>query len=267
MATLSLNGVRIHYEDTGSGSEAVVFAHGLLFSGLMFQAQIEALRPRYRCVTFDFRGQGQSEVTESGYDMDSLTEDAATLIRHLRLAPCHFVGLSMGGFVGMRLGFRYPELLKSLTLLETSADPEPRANVPKYRFLALVARWCGLGVVAGRVLPIVFGTKFLNDPDRVALLAEWRDRVIRNDRRGILRAVHGVIERQGVAEEIRRIRVPTLVMVGDQDVATTPDKAQRIHERIPNSRLVTVSGAGHSASIEEPGLVNSALLRFLTSLA
>jgi pimeloyl-ACP methyl ester carboxylesterase len=112
-----INGTRIHHTETGSGPETIVFSHGLLMSGEMFRDQVAAFSDRYRCITFDHRGQGQSEVTESGYDMDTLAEDAAALIRELNCAPCHFAGLSMGGFVGMRLAIRHPELLKSLILL------------------------------------------------------------------------------------------------------------------------------------------------------
>jgi pimeloyl-ACP methyl ester carboxylesterase len=104
-----INGARLYYEESGSGSETIVFSHGLLMSGEMFSEQVKALCDRYRCICYDHRGQARSEVTKSGYDMDSLTEDAASLIHELDAAPCHFAGLSMGGFVGMRLAIHHPE--------------------------------------------------------------------------------------------------------------------------------------------------------------
>ncbi len=105
---MHINGVDIHYEVSGTGSETIVFAHGLLCNTRLFDGQVAALKGRYRCLTFDFRGQGQSEVTKTGYDMDTLAEDAAELIRTLGAAPCHFAGLSMGGLVAMRLAARQP---------------------------------------------------------------------------------------------------------------------------------------------------------------
>ena len=103
MPRMQVDGAELHYEDTGGGGPPVVFSHGLLWSGKMFRFQIEALRRAHRCVSFDFRGQGRSPIADSGYDMDTLAHDAATLIEKLGAAPCHFVGLSMGGFVGIRL--------------------------------------------------------------------------------------------------------------------------------------------------------------------
>jgi pimeloyl-ACP methyl ester carboxylesterase len=128
--------------------------------------RLALLKERYRCVAFDFRGQGRSEVTRSGYDMETLYEDAVALIEQLDCAPCHFLGLSMGGFIGLRLAARRPELLRSLMLLETTADPEPSENVAKYKQLTFVARWFGLGLVVDRVMPIMFGRTFLADPAR-----------------------------------------------------------------------------------------------------
>src|SRR5262249_4732697 len=122
MPLRTVNGVRLNVEDVGTGPETIVFAHGLLWSGGMYAAQVKSLRDRYRCVTFDFRGQGQSEVTPGGYDMDTLTQDAKALIEDLGVAPVHFVGLSMGGFVGFRLAARHASLLRSLVILESAAD-------------------------------------------------------------------------------------------------------------------------------------------------
>ena len=80
MPYLDVNGARLYCESYGSGPETIVFSHGLLMSSGMYRAQIDALAKRYRCIAYDHRGQGRSEVTETGYDMDALTLDAATLI-------------------------------------------------------------------------------------------------------------------------------------------------------------------------------------------
>jgi 3-oxoadipate enol-lactonase len=266
MPYLDLGDARIHYTDEGAGDETIVFSHGLLLSGRMFASQVAHLKGRYRCITFDHRGQGKSKVTKDGYDMDSLTEDAARLIEALDAAPCHFVGLSMGGFVGLRLAFRRPELLRSLTLIETSADPESGENKPRYRLLNFIARWFGIGIVVGKVMPILFGRGFLTDQARAGERAAWRQVIAANDRIGITRAVRGVIERKGVSEEIGRINLPVLIVVGDQDVATIPEKAERMHAAIQDSKLVTIPNAGHSSTIEEPQAVNSAISAFLDEL-
>jgi 3-oxoadipate enol-lactonase len=236
----------------------------------MFDAQVAELSDRFRCVTFDFRGQGQSEVTAGGYDMDTLSDDAAALIEALGCAPCHFVGLSMGGFIGMRLAARRPELIRSLVLMETSAEPEPAENVPRYRMLGGIVRLLGtvgMRLVMPRVMHIMFGRTFLGDPAREADRRLWREQGMANRPRGIVRALQGVIDRKPIAHELGKIAVPTLVMVGDEDVATVPAKAERIHAAIAGSRLVVIPGAGHTSSVEQPDVVNAALEGFLASVS
>jgi len=268
MPMLRVNGATLWYEEHGAGAETIVFAHGLLWSGRMFDAQVAALQGRFRCVTFDFRGQGRSEVTADGYDMDTLADDAAALIEALGCAPCHFVGLSMGGFIGMRLAARRPELLRSLVLMETSADAEPAENVPRYRMLGGIVRALGklgMRLVMGRVMRIMFGRTFLQDPARAAERRLWRERGMENHRLGVTRALQGVIGRTPIHGELEKIAAATLVMVGDEDVATVPAKAERIRDAIPGARLVVIPGAGHTSSVEQPAFVNAALEAFFTA--
>ncbi len=229
----------------------------------MFDKQVAAFKDRYRCITYDHRGQGLSDVWRvQTVDMETLFQDTVALIEKLGVGPCHFAGLSMGGFMGMRLAARRPELLRSLILMETSADPEPPQNVPRYNKLNFVARWFGLRWVADSVMPIMFGRTFMEDPTRAQERAEWRRRLMGN-RRDIWRAVNGVTYRQGVSNELSRIRTPTLVLVGAEDTATVPAKSERIHAGIAGSRLVVMPRGGHTSSVEEPALVNAAMEDFL----
>ena len=117
MPFATINNARLYYEEHGQGKETIVFAHSMLFNLRMFDDQVKFLKSNYRCVLFDFRGQGKSEDTSSGYDLDSLTKDALEFIKALNCDPCHFIGFSMGGMVAMRLAIRHPEVIKSLILI------------------------------------------------------------------------------------------------------------------------------------------------------
>jgi pimeloyl-ACP methyl ester carboxylesterase len=263
MPYANIRGARIHYVDEGSGRETIVFAHGLLWSHRMWDAQITALRDRYRCVAFDFRGQGRSETTAEGYGMDALALDTAELIEQLGAAPCHFVGLSMGGFIGLRLASRRPELLRSLSLVDTAADPEPRKNAPKYAAMALVARVLGFGPLLDRVMKIMFAEPFLTDPARAAEREEMRRRLLAVDVPGAVRSTMAVVTRRAVEAELGRVRTPTLVVHGAEDSAIVMPRARRMADAIAGARLCIVPRAGHTSSIEEPAAVTRALASFL----
>jgi len=259
----TVNGARLYYEDTGAGAETIVFSHGLLWSGRMFAEQVHHLQDRYRVVTYDHRGQGQSEVTPGGYDMDTLTGDALALLEALDIERCHFAGLSMGGFVAQRMAIRHQERIQSLILLGTSALAEPVENVPRYRMLNSIVKALGTWAVKRQVMKIMFGEAFLRDPERKAERKQWEKELTAN-KRSITRAVQGVIDRRAVPpEQLAMIQCPTLILVGEQDVATVPAKSEYLHEHIPHSQLVRIPRAGHTSTVEEPAAVNAAIERFL----
>jgi pimeloyl-ACP methyl ester carboxylesterase len=232
----------------------------------MFQAQVEVLRERYRCVAIDWRGQGDTPAARSGYDMDTLTDDAVAVISALDVGPVHYVGLSMGGFVGQRLAARHGDLLRSLTLLDTSADREPLFTAVQDVALAGAYSLVGMRPLVPLVLPIMFGPTFRKDPVNKAAIADFVDGIARTDRKGLRRAVLAVALRKPVYEEIDRISVPTLVIVGADDAATKPDKARRIVARVRGARLEIVPECGHSSTVEQPAAVTALLDQFLASL-
>jgi 3-oxoadipate enol-lactonase len=265
---LSVNGARLYYEESGGKGPVVVFSHGLLWSTAMWRFQVAAFSGSYRCIAYDHRGQGRSEVTPGGYDMETLTEDAAALIGKLAQGPVHFAGLSMGGFVGMRLAARRPELVRTLALLDTSADPEPRLNLPKYKLLELLTRLLGPRRLAGEIMKVMFAKSFLTDPSRAALRQEMRDALGNNQLQGSLRATGGVLRRRPVdAAELSKIRCPTLVLSGAEDAAIVPLRTQRMAAQIAGSRFVSIPRAGHTSTIEEPDAINAALNEFWSAVS
>ena len=264
---MRINGADLNVEDTGGAGPAIVFSHGLLWSTSLWRFQVAAFRGSHRCIAYDHRGQGKSEVTESGYDMDTLAEDAAALIDRLRAAPAHFVGLSMGGFVGMRVAARRPELLRSLVLMETASDPEPLRNIPKYAAMNFLTRFFGTAPFVPAVMKIMFARPFRDDPTRADLRNGMIREFLSNDTTGMRRAVNAVITRKALAsEEMAKIELPTLVISGAEDTAVVPARSIRTASLIRGSKFVSIPRAGHSSSIEEPEAVNQALRSFWESV-
>src|SRR5690242_8914142 len=160
MARAEVNGTSLYYEDSGPGStgQTIAFSHGLLWGTELFAPQIAALRGRYRCIAWDHRGQGRSAADHrETIGMELVWQDAVGLLEALSTGPVHFCGLSMGGFVAMRMAARRPDLVRSLILLETSSDPEPLENIARYRLLTKVTRLLGPRLIKNKVAPIMLG--------------------------------------------------------------------------------------------------------------
>ncbi|HBM22398.1 MAG TPA: hydrolase, partial [Alcanivorax sp.] len=132
--TTELNGQRYAYLDEGEGP-LLVFGHGVLADKSMFEAQIEALRHRYRyrCVSLDWPGHTGSGYREKGWSFYDMADDSVALLDQLGYDQAIFVGLSQGGMTFMRLALKYPERVRALVLLDTSADPEDADLLPVHR--------------------------------------------------------------------------------------------------------------------------------------
>jgi 3-oxoadipate enol-lactonase len=271
MPLVEANGVQVNIVDTGAppgrpDAPVVVMGHGVLFSTTMWRHQIEALRTSYRCVAIDWRGQGLTPPTRDGYDMDTLYADAVGVIEDLDVGPVHYAGLSMGGFVGLRLGARRPDLIRSLTLIDTSADPENPDEAPRYRLLGQVYGLFGWRPVRSRVAPIMFSPAFLTTQDGKAVVERWTADLKLQTKRGVKGAIGGVIDRLSVADEIARITAPTLVVVGTDDVATPQAKSEAIASAVPGARLEILPGVGHVSALETPDAITETLVTFLAGL-
>lgn len=264
MPDVPIRGCRYHYVDEGAGPETIVFGHGYLMTHRMWREQIRALAPRYRCLAFDWRGQGQSEVTRGGYAIPDLARDAAAFIRAVAGGPVHYVGLSMGGFVGFHLGAEHADVVRSLTLLDTRAAPEPLANRLRYYAMLVTARTLGYGAVIDRVLPLMFGATSMRE--REALVREWTPVIESNPLPGVFRSGFGVFGRPDVGPSLATVTVPTLLGAGAEDTVTPPVCVERAAAAIPGSRLVTFPAAGHSSPLEAPEAVTAAITAFLADL-
>jgi pimeloyl-ACP methyl ester carboxylesterase len=267
MPELVVNGVRLHYVEQGSGPETVVFSHSYLVDHRHFEPQIAAASARYRVVAYDHRGHGQSEKPTVGYEMENLYADGVAFLEAMECVPCHWVGLSTGGFVGLRIAIRRPELLRSLVLMDTSADREPRANRIRLTLMLSALRLFGFKPVIGSAMAAMFAPKFLRDPDRRVERDMWKRRMMANDKGSIIRFGRGIVARTSVYEQLGRIQAPTLMVAGEQDAAIPPSKARRIAEGIPGARLEIIPDGGHLCTIEEPEAVNTVLSSFLDAHA
>lgn len=267
MPRLPINGCQYFYEDVGSGPETIVFGHGFLVTHRVWEHQIDALRDRYRCIALDWRGQGWSTVPKGGYDVLELCEDLIQLIEQIDPGPVHYVGLSMGGFVGFRLLLRHPDWLRSATLIDTQAGAETGSARLRYDAMLLTARYIGYEPVIDRTMRLLFGPAFLNNPDNERAIKRWRGIMTSNDREGIYRAGKAIFRRPNVLPLLGAVRTPTLLMTGADDIPTPVEAARAAQRAIPGAELAVIPAAGHSAPIERPHAVTTQIETFLAAHA
>lgn len=263
MPEIELDGLRLCYVERGAGPQTIVFSHSYLLDWRHFAPQIEALAGRYRCLAYDHRGHGGSTPVRSAYDLEAIYRDGERFVEAVAGGPCHFVGLSTGGFVGLRLAIRRPDLLRSVVLMGASAEREPPRDRRRYRLMILTLLLAGPRPLVDRVMPILFGPTFLRDPARRPEVEALRRRVEHLPRLPTARFGEAIFRRDDLTADLPRVATPTLVVVGEDDRAQPPARSRRIAEGIPGAELAVIPRAGHVSTIEEPAAVNRVLADFL----
>ena len=262
MPQIRVNNVELFYEENGSGSEVMLFSHGYLMDHTMYAQQIDAFKDEFRCIAYDQRGHGRSEAITSSYDIDAIVNDAIGLIEALNIAPVHFVGMSTGGFVGLRLAIRRPDLLKSLVLIDTSADPEEKSKLSQYNLLLKTVNLVGWKPVIGRVMSILFYDVFLEDPKRQDELKKWRSIITGHNVKAVTAFGKAIFARGSVTDQLGNIKTPAVIIVGKHDAATPSTYAQTMADRIHDTRLRVIPDSGHSSPVEKPRAVAEAMRTF-----
>lgn len=251
MPKVKINGVDIHYRDRGRGFP-IVFGHSLTLDGTMFDEGADVLARKYRVIQIDFRGHGESEKPDKDFTLNDVTQDVHGLLTHLKLESVLYIGLSMGGMVGMRFALAQPQLVKGMVLLDTSAEEEPRRKE--------FEEWAEMtkdvepnDQTVQAVLNLMLSPGFIAGNGRVVSRLKYR--LMKNHVRGVYRASLAVIRRESILSRLDRIRVPVLIVVGSEDIATPPMHAEAIYRAIRGAEQFRVQGAGHLSILEKPNEV------------
>lgn len=265
MPKIEINGRPINYVIAGSGPETIVFSHGYLMRHQMFAAQIAALSGTHRVIAFDHRGHGESGLCQEPFGIYELVDDAEKLIDAICDGPVHFAGMSTGGYVGLRLLLRRPDLFKSLILMDTGANAESAASLKQYNQLLFFVRIIGIRPLLGKVLPLLFGKPFRQDPTQRDAFSQMKAYISGLDRTSIRQFGRAIFDRDDVQDALRALENPpaTLIMVGEEDIPTPPATAKAMHEAIKGSKLITVPNAGHTSPLENPAFVSDTIKNFL----
>ncbi|MAT03543.1 MAG: alpha/beta hydrolase [Acidimicrobiaceae bacterium] len=266
MGTVQVNGVTVHYDDTGgddTGGDGpvVLFSHGFLMDRTMFDAQVDALADDYRCIRWDERGFGGTAATAEFTYWDS-ADDAVALLDHLGVDQAVFVGMSQGGFLSLRAALAHPERVRALVLIDSAADTDDAATIEGYRGMLHVFEH-GTDDERAGVFQIVAGL-ILGDDE---LAAEWVPKWQAIDRGQLVRAGGALLDRDDITDRIGEITCPVLSVHGTDDQAISLDRALALAAALPDHRgVIEVDGAAHAPNMTHPDIVNPALRAFLDEL-
>jgi pimeloyl-ACP methyl ester carboxylesterase len=259
-----VNGITVGYDDRGTGLP-IVFLHAFPLNRTMWAQQQAALRQRFRTISIDLRGHGESDAPFWRYSLEQYALDVKEVLARLGIARAVFVGLSMGGYLEFTLYRLYPELILGLVFADTRAEAD-KPEQTQWRFnLAQQTGAIGPAAVIADMLPKLLAPKtYERDPD---LVERVRSIQAAAPVPGIIGDLMAMAERPDSTDLLPSITIPTLVIVGRDDVLTAPADAERIAKGIPGAKLVIIPDAGHLSNMEQPDLFNRAVGEFAAALS
>ena len=239
--------------DGAADAPVVVLSNSLGATRGMWDPQVPALAERFRVLTYDTRGHGDSPSPAGPYTLDDLVDDVIALLDRLGVRRAHGVGLSLGGMTAMRLAAREPDRISRLAVLCSSAKTEPQGFLDR----AAAARAEGTASIAPAVV-----SRWLTPPYAAAhpeLVARLEGMVAAADDEGYAGCCEAIAA-MDLRADLGRITAPTLVVSAGEDPALPPEHQRVIAEGIPGAELLTVSPGAHLANLEQPLRVTGALL-------
>lgn len=258
---MDVDGIRFNVAITGKpDGQVVVLSHSLCTNLAMWDEQMAALEAHFQVLRYDTRGHGTSDAPDGAYTLEQLGEDAIGLLNALGIEKVIWVGLSMGGMIGQGIALQHPQRLKKLVLSSTAAVMGDQFQ-PVWQDRISRAQSSGMSSLVTEILERWFSPVFLEaNPPAVQRI---RQQILSTPVTGFVGCCEA-IRHLDFIERIAAIKMPTLIMVGEDDPGTPVAFSEAIHARIAGSRLFIIPAARHLCNIEKPQVFNTGLLKFLS---
>lgn len=256
--------IDLAYDDKGSGPP-IVLLHGFPFNRSIWDEQVAVLTDRYRVITPDLRGMGETPLpADCASEMTDMARDVAALLDQLEIRRVVIGGLSMGGYVAFAFYRLFPLRTRGLIL----ADTRPQADTEEGRAIRLQqverVKKGGMAGISEVLLEKLFSAKTVQH--RPELVSRIREMILSTSPEGAAAALIGMAARMDHSYLLPQVLCPALIVVGSEDKIVSVSDAELMHREIRGSHLTVIEDAGHVSNLESPDEFNTALLEFLRTL-
>jgi len=256
-----LKDIEIYYEITGEG-ENLLFIHGLGSSTRDWEKQVPVFSEKYQVISIDLRGHGKTDKPKGPYNMQMFAEDIAELLKKLGIKSTHILGISLGGGIAFQFAVDYPELVKSLIIVNASI--EVRVDSFKMK-LEVFKRTFIVKLVGMKKMGEVLAPRLFIKPEQEELREKLIKRWAENDKKAYLSAMYA-LKGWSVRDQLHKIKCPTLVIGSEEDYAPSSIK-EEYTALIPNAKFIEIKDARHAVTMEKPKEFNEIVMKFLLELS
>jgi 3-oxoadipate enol-lactonase len=256
------NGIDINYEIEGEGPW-LTMSHSLACNLHMWDPQMPVLTKKFKVLRFDTRGHGQSSAPAGEYTLEQLADDLKGLLDALKIKQTHYAGLSMGGMIAQAFALKYPGVFQSMVLADTTSRRPPNAG-QMWGERIQNAQTKGMGALVQGTLERWFTEPYRNS--RKDVMEKIGNDIRNTPVNGFVGCCHA-ISKVDYLDRLKEIKVPALIIVGEQDHGTPPEAARVIQQNLPGSELKVIPSAAHISNVEQAQVFNDSMLGFLNRVA
>lgn len=267
MPTTLINGKSCFYQDIGKGFP-ILLGHSYMWTSNMWEPQLKSLTAKgFRCIAPDLWDHGKSGHLDANHiTIAKLADDAWELMVQLKITEFAVIGLSVGGMWGAELAFKHPNAVKALVLMDTFLGSEPEETKKKYFGLLdiLEKEKRFTDPLLNQIVPLFFSPFTLSqNPKLVDNFRHSLAGIKEKNIPGIIALGKAIFSRNCSLEKLAQISLPTLFLVGKDDIPRPPKESQEMASRMPNAEMHVIEHAGHICNLEQPKLVDHFLSNFL----
>ncbi len=244
---------------------SILFLHAYPYHRAMWEPQVRQLEGRARVLALDVRGHTPGQGPGPAYLLEHLVDDALALLDQRGVARCAVVGLSMGGYLALRLAQRAPERVRGLVLANTQAAADSNeGKLGRAEALRLLWKEGKEAFAEAQLKRQLAPQTAAQNPELVVHLKRM---ILALSPEALSASMVALATRTDLSAHLAQIAAPTTVVVGEHDVITTPAVARSLSSAIPNAELHVLEGAGHLSNLEAEARFNALLLAFLARLS
>lgn len=261
----NIENTKIAYQVYGQNNvNTLVFIHGFPFDQSMWKQQIDFFQKNFKIVTFDVRGHGNSEIGNKDFTINLLADDLIFLLDELNIQKAVICGLSMGGYIALNAVKRFPERFAALVLCDTTCKADTEEGKQKREQTKNVINQKGTAFYAEQSIPNLFAENSLINLENE--VNRFKQMIIQTPVKTLVQTLTALAQREDTCQVLQNIKIPVLIVVGDQDKLTPVEAAKNMTIQLPSPTLCTIPEAGHISNVENPVVFNNYLSVFLSTI-
>lgn len=262
---ITVNNIAVSYTDEGlENAPVIIFIHGFPFNKEMWNRQLAALSESFRVIAYDVRGHGNSYSGTDDFSIELFVNDLLLLMDAIEIEKATLCGLSMGGYIALKAMENFPHRFDSLVLCDTScAADSMEAKEKRMKAIEIILE-SGVEKFADDSIKNFFAPKsFITKKD---VIAEVREIMVNTTEKSVIKTLLALSRRLETCSTLCKIKVPVLILVGEEDKITPPEAAQFMQNEIHGSVMSVIENAGHLSNLENPDQFNEQLIKFLEKI-